>query len=265
MIPSYFIEKSKVKVSYMDCNRCKEQLDAYLDQELPAAEQEQVEEHLCQCEQCRRVLRQMERMQEAISHLQIQAPAEFAEKAVQQLQNETAVRKRKVRQWVSGMSAAVACLLLVFIGPAIFKQAGNKETAEQYSIQESAYAEPRETEDIEVSLTEQEVVLEENFSDSVQEPGYNQDDEPSSGNSSGNCLVESVSIEMRNADMQWLVQKLQSFWGEEASLYLEKTEKGVLLYDIAQYEEQLQLWLQEKGYQLPEYAAEMLYVELIST
>ena len=94
MIPSYFIEKSKVKVSYMDCNRCREQLDAYLDQELTAAEQEQVEEHLCQCEQCRRVLRQMERMQEAISHLQIQAPAEFVEKAVQQLQNETAVRKR---------------------------------------------------------------------------------------------------------------------------------------------------------------------------
>ena len=78
-------------------------------------------------------------------------------------------------------------------------------------------------------------------------------------------MVESVSIEMRSADMQWLVQKLQSFWGEEASLYLEKTEKGVLLYDIAQYEAQLQLWLQEKGYQLPEYAAEMLYVELIST
>lgn len=263
-----FVEKSKVKVSIMDCNGCREQLNAYLDKELTAVDQAQVEEHLCRCEQCRRELCQIEKVREVVSHLQIQAPSDFANQVIQQLRTDKVDRKRKIRRLVSGFCAVAACLLLVFSGPAILWRTGNKKSEQvmdQYEAQEAAYAEPREVEDVEGALTGEEVIPEESFySESTQaQNGATSESGQDGDPASGNCLVESVTVEMCGEDMQWLIRKLQSFLGNEADLYLEETEEGYLLYDVAQYEEQLQQWLQERGYQLPEYAAEMLYVELL--
>ena len=89
----------------MECQAVKEQLSAWLDDELSEATGDMLTAHLNRCEACRREWRQLMALDAALSHLAAPVPRGLAEKVVAKVR-----RPRRRQGWQS--AALAACLIL---------------------------------------------------------------------------------------------------------------------------------------------------------
>jgi predicted anti-sigma-YlaC factor YlaD len=89
----------------MECQKVKEQLSAWLDQELDADAEAVLTAHLAGCAACRREWRQLRALDAALSDLVAPGPLGLAERVAAQVR-----RPRRRQGWQS--AALAACLLL---------------------------------------------------------------------------------------------------------------------------------------------------------
>lgn len=89
----------------MECQEVRQQLSAWLDDELDAATGAALTAHLGSCEACRREWRQLTALESALGHLVAPVPQGLAEKVLAQ------VKPPRRRQWWQSVALA-ACLVL---------------------------------------------------------------------------------------------------------------------------------------------------------
>ena len=89
----------------MECQEVRQQLSAWLDDELDAAAGAALSAHLDGCEACRREWRKLTALESALGSLTAPVPSGLAEKVLAQ------VKPRRRRQWWQSMALA-ACLVL---------------------------------------------------------------------------------------------------------------------------------------------------------
>ena len=89
----------------MECQAVKEQLSAWLDQELDADVEAALAAHLDRCEACRREWRQLMALDAALGNLAAPVPLGLAEKVAAEVR-----RPRRRQGWQS--AALAACLIL---------------------------------------------------------------------------------------------------------------------------------------------------------
>ncbi len=102
----------------MHCNQSQQKLSEYLDGQLPEEERNQLEDHIQECEDCRRELDSLRRTVTALHELpEIPAPEGFHERINQRLRDETK-GARVVSMWRRGLAVAasfIAIMTLVFL------------------------------------------------------------------------------------------------------------------------------------------------------
>jgi anti-sigma factor RsiW len=89
----------------MKCQEVREQLSAWVDDELDTATAAAVADHMDGCEACQREWRQLKALEAALSHLVAPVPLGLAEKVLAQ------VRPPRRRQWWQSVALA-ACLVV---------------------------------------------------------------------------------------------------------------------------------------------------------
>lgn len=74
----------------ISCERAWELLSQQLDEPLSSQEKQELEEHLAACPSCRKDKEELEQLDQALRHLgEIQAPADFTQRVMGQIQQET--------------------------------------------------------------------------------------------------------------------------------------------------------------------------------
>ena len=98
-----------------------EELQAYLDRELDARRQAEVERHLGDCRECQAVLGDLKRVSETLQRWQVEpAPASLRPPAVEEAEAQRRFSWRRLT-WALAGTAVVALVLLVVVTPNLMK------------------------------------------------------------------------------------------------------------------------------------------------
>lgn len=98
----------------MSCTRLSDCLDAYLDGDLPAAELQQVEDHLRSCTACSDLLARERALERTLHAQPVNEPsAGFFEQAIARAASE-GTRSRRRTTWAVGLGAALAATLAMW-------------------------------------------------------------------------------------------------------------------------------------------------------
>jgi hypothetical protein len=131
------------------CTHSREQLSAYLDGVVSAAEKKSIEEHLSQCEDCRLVLAELKKTQEALHNLEeVEPPPWFAQKIMNRVHEETGSRKGLLRRLFFPLHIKIpvetfATCLIVVLALFIYKSTAPEMKA-LHEPQEALTASPKE-------------------------------------------------------------------------------------------------------------------------
>lgn len=114
----------------ISCERAWELLSQQLDEPLSPQEKQELEEHLAACPSCRKDKEELEQLDQALRHLgEIQAPADFTQRVMGQIQQETQQKPKVIPLWrrpqVRALAGLAACALLCIGIYRVLPQDGN--------------------------------------------------------------------------------------------------------------------------------------------
>lgn len=114
----------------ISCERAWELLSQQLDEPLSPQEKQELEEHLAACPSCRKDKEELEQLDQALRHLgEIQAPADFTQRVMGQIQQETQQKPKIIPLWrrpqVRALAGLAACALLCIGIYRVLPQYGN--------------------------------------------------------------------------------------------------------------------------------------------
>ena len=103
----------------ISCERAWELLSQQLDEPLSPQEKQELEEHLAACPSCRKDKEELELLDQALRNLgEIQAPADFTQRVMAQMQQQTQSKPKVIPLWrrpqVRALAGLAACALLCF-------------------------------------------------------------------------------------------------------------------------------------------------------
>ena len=101
----------------ISCERAWELLSQQLDEPLSPQEKQELEEHLAACPSCRKDKEELEQLDQALRNLgEIQAPADFTQRVMAQVQQQTQSKPKVIPLWrrpqVRALAGLAACALL---------------------------------------------------------------------------------------------------------------------------------------------------------
>lgn len=101
----------------ISCERAWELLSQQLDEPLSPREKQELEEHLAACPSCRKDKEELEQLDQALRNLgEIQAPADFTQRVMAQVQQQTQSKPKVISLWrrpqVRALAGLAACALL---------------------------------------------------------------------------------------------------------------------------------------------------------
>ena len=101
----------------ISCERAWELLSQQLDEPLSPREKQELEEHLAVCPSCRKDKEELEQLDQALRNLgEIQAPADFTQRVMAQVQQQTQSKPKVIPLWrrpqVRALAGLAACALL---------------------------------------------------------------------------------------------------------------------------------------------------------
>ena len=101
----------------ISCERAWELLSQQLDEPLSPQEKQELEEHLAACPSCRKDKEELELLDQALRNLgEIQAPADFTQRVMAQMQQQTQSKPKVIPLWrrpqVRALAGLAACALL---------------------------------------------------------------------------------------------------------------------------------------------------------
>jgi hypothetical protein len=117
-------------MAVISCERAWELLSQQLDEPLSPQEKQELEEHLAACPSCRKDKEELEQLDQALRHLgEIQAPADFTQRVMGQIQQETQQKPKVIPLWrrpqVRALAGLAACALLCIGIYRVLPQDGN--------------------------------------------------------------------------------------------------------------------------------------------
>lgn len=118
-------------MAVISCERAWELLSQQLDEPLSPQEKQELEEHLAACPSCRKDKEELEQLDQALRHLgEIQAPADFTQRVMGQIQQETQQKPKAIPLWrrpqVRALAGLAACALLCIGIYRVLPQDGNR-------------------------------------------------------------------------------------------------------------------------------------------
>lgn len=104
-------------MAVISCERAWELLSQQLDEPLSPREKQELEEHLAVCPSCRKDKEELEQLDQALRNLgEIQAPADFTQRVMAQVQQQTQSNPKVIPLWrrpqVRALAGLAACALL---------------------------------------------------------------------------------------------------------------------------------------------------------
>lgn len=104
-------------MAVISCERAWELLSQQLDEPLSPQEKQELEEHLAACPSCRKDKEELEQLDQALRNLgEIQAPADFTQRVMAQVQQQTQSKPKVIPLWrrpqVRALAGLAACALL---------------------------------------------------------------------------------------------------------------------------------------------------------
>lgn len=104
-------------MAVISCERAWELLSQQLDEPLSPQEKQELEEHLAACPSCRKDKEELELLDQALRNLgEIQAPADFTQRVMAQMQQQTQSKPKVIPLWrrpqVRALAGLAACALL---------------------------------------------------------------------------------------------------------------------------------------------------------
>lgn len=115
----------------MDCNQLQQNIDDYLDGELPPGEQRLADSHLTSCADCRNKLSQVQELRRALRALPVPPPSPDFTTRVLSKARQTQKRRQGL---IEGLGAAMAASLVIWIGIALFKPASDSTSIEAIAM-----------------------------------------------------------------------------------------------------------------------------------
>ena len=117
----------------MECQEVREQLSAWLDDELDAVVSAAISAHLDKCEACRRQWRQLRALEGALGDLSAPVPPDLAEKVLARL------KPPRRRQWLQSVALAACLVLGIALGGTMARsfytpEAAKSQTTETASL-----------------------------------------------------------------------------------------------------------------------------------
>ena len=117
-------------MAVISCERAWELLSQQLDEPLSPQEKQELEEHLAACPSCRKDKEELEQLDQALRNLgEIQAPADFTQRVMGQIQQETQQKPKVIplrrRPQVRTLAGLAACALLCIGIYRVLPQDGN--------------------------------------------------------------------------------------------------------------------------------------------
>lgn len=95
----------------ISCERAWELLSQQLDEPLSPQEKQELEEHLAACPSCRKDKEELELLDQALRNLgEIQAPADFTQRVMAQMQQQTQSKPKVIPLWRRPQVRALAGL-----------------------------------------------------------------------------------------------------------------------------------------------------------
>lgn len=104
-------------MAVISCERAWELLSQQLDEPLSPQEKQELEKHLAACPSCRKDKEELEQLDQALRNLgEIQAPADFTQRVMAQVQQQTQSKPKVIPLWrrpqVRALAGLAACALL---------------------------------------------------------------------------------------------------------------------------------------------------------
>jgi anti-sigma factor (TIGR02949 family) len=129
----------------MPCEKVIEQLSAYLDGQLTAAEMEAVRAHVAGCARCRGELEALDRTARAVADLpRLQAPSDLRDQVMAKLDRVAPAEERPARwrmYWGAAAAVALAVVIMLLTSPAT-QRAGKPATPRRAEPEQVAQVNP---------------------------------------------------------------------------------------------------------------------------